>query len=95
MGRYNDYLARQTVRHGDKFNPGGLDSRFVPYFEMGTRVKVRTCGMDLTGTIGVTTGWGPCFLLMRTARSAGSSWTLGPKDAILAVKRGKHYVSLS
>ena len=88
---YKDYLERAKARHGTQFSEDGLDPRFIPYYNNGARIRVETCGMVLTGTIGVTTGHTPCFLLMRTARSIGSSWTLGPYDTILAVKQGRTY----
>lgn len=91
---YEDLLCRRIAEYGkDKFDASELDRRFLGYFESGQRIKVNTCGMVLTGTVGVTTGWKPCFILMRTARSRGGSWTLGPKDVILAVKRGRFYVT--
>jgi hypothetical protein len=39
------------------------------------------------GTVGVTTGWKPCFLLMLTKRSIGSSHTLSARDSILRTIR--------
>ena len=93
MKNYSEYIARAIRTHGTKFDATSLDQKFVPYFESGQRIKVETCGEELTGTIGVTTGWRPCFLLMRTSRAMGSSWTLGERDKITAVKIGRVYVS--
>jgi hypothetical protein len=84
---YKQYLARKFNEYGNKFNQIDLDNRFIQFFETGTRIKVLTCGLTLTGTIGITSGWKPCFLLMRTRRSIGSSWTLGQKDKILAIQQ--------
>ena len=80
------------MEYGKKFDPSALDPRFVPFYEGGERIKIETCGMVVTGTIGITTGWKPCFLLMRTSRSIGSSYTLDKKDKILGVKRTRGYV---
>jgi hypothetical protein len=91
MTRYDDYLTRKRREHGDRFDASALDPRFVPYFNNGQRIKVETLGEELTGTVGVTTGWRPCFLLMRTTRSMGSPYTLGPSDTILAVRHGRTY----
>ena len=90
---YAEYLADKKRQHGDKFDPSELDQRFVPYFRTGQRIKVETCGLIITGTVGVTTGWRPVFLLIRTSRSVGSSWTLGSKDKILAVQHGGMYIA--
>lgn len=96
--RFEDYLARQEVRWGDSFDPSDLDKRFIPFYNDNSRVKVRRHWDEgdeyaITGTIGITTGWRPCFLLMRTSRSIGSSDTLGSNQVILAIKPefGRHY----
>lgn len=83
---YESFLHRSNVRWGSDFNPVDLDQRFVPFLRSQARIKVDTCGMTVTGTVGVTTGWKPVFILLRNSRSIGSSWTLGPKDKIIAVK---------
>ena len=88
---YATYLIRKRIEHGEKFNPQDLDPRFVPFFNNGRRVKIEMYGEVITGTIGVTTGWKPCFLLMRTRRSRGSSWTLGPSAKILGFKQDQYY----
>jgi len=85
-------IARRTAEYGEKFDRSALDPRFGHYFCTGERIKVRTCGEEITGTVGITTGWRPWFLLMRTKRSIGSSVTLGPKDEIVAVQKGRTYV---
>lgn len=89
--RFSDYCQRKVRQLGDHFDPSGLDSRFIPFFESGERIKVETVGLTLTGTVSVTTGHRPSFLLMRTRRSIGSPWLLGSRDRILAVKRGRSY----
>jgi hypothetical protein len=89
MRSFQEYVGRKTVEHGPRFDKSDLDPRFVRHFETGDRVKVRTCGMVMTGTVGVTTGWRPAFLLTRTRRSIGSPWTLGPRDEILGVRQGR------
>lgn len=88
---YAEYIERAKRQHGARFNADGLSRQFVPYFESGDRIKVETCGETVTGTVGVTTGRAPCFLLMRTSRSIGSSITLSDRDRIVGVKRGRRY----
>lgn len=94
---FDAYLKRKQAAHGSKFDPSMLAAQFMPYYHTGERIKVRLDGMEreLTGTVGVTTGWKPVFLLMRTARSLGSPYTLSDRDRITAVKRGRKYVPLS
>lgn len=91
MRNYQDTIARGKSEHGERFDDSDLDPRFIPFYENGQRIKVETMGMTITGTVGKTTGWKPCFLLMRTSRSIGSPWTLGKNDKIVAVKVGRHY----
>jgi len=93
--RYKDFINRSVHRHGKKFNPSNLDKRFLKYYENGERIKVQYWDMEITGTVGVTTGWRPVFLLMRQSNSTGSQWTLENKEIkILAVKKGGRYVAV-
>jgi len=84
MQSFSEYLGRARWKHGSQFDPSLLDRRFVPYFESGERISVKfSWGEVKRGTIGVTTGWKPVFLLMRTSRSMGSSDTLGRQETIV------------
>lgn len=94
MTRFEAYCKRQRDKWGDKFIPPS-DARFIRYFNSGERIRVRTCGLDLTGTVSASGGWAPVFLLMRTQRSIGSMWTLGEREEVLAVKLGRRYVEVS
>lgn len=88
MRSFNDLIDRKQREHGAKFDRSNLAPAFVRYFESGQRVRVHfSHGEELTGTIGVTTGWRPCFLLMRTARSIGSPYTLSNKDHVVEVTK--------
>lgn len=91
---YRDYLQMKRTQYGERFSEQDLDPRFQPYYESQERIKVRTCGLELIGRVSVTTGWRPSFMLMRTSRSLGSSWLLGPKDKIIAVQKGRTYRAL-
>jgi len=93
MNNFTDLVNRRTAQYGDKFDVSDLDKRFIAYYQNGQRIKVETCGMIMTGTVGVTTGWKPAFLLMRTSRSMGSSWILGTESKLLSVQasyKGKY-----
>ena len=85
MTPFEAFIARKKVEWGEKFDASDLDQRFVPYFNERRRIKVRFFGtVTKQGTVGVTTGWRPVFLLLLTKRSTGSSWTLGPREEIVA-----------
>lgn len=91
---FADYLSRKRRTVPD-FNDADLDRRFVPFYESGARIKVVVFGQTLTGTVGVTTGWRPVFLLMRSHRSIGSSVLLTKDVSIVAVQRGRQYEARS
>lgn len=90
--KFSQYVLKKLREHGDKFSMADLDMRFVPYYESGERIKVKSkYGDVITGTVGVTTGWRPVFLLIRRRNSFGSSDTLGPYDEIIGVQVGRRY----
>lgn len=92
MRSYQDFLNRKRSQYGDRFDASELSPEFVRYFESGERVKVALrYGETRFGTIGVTTGWKPVFLLMHSTRSIGSSVTLTNADRVLAVRRNGRY----
>jgi hypothetical protein len=97
MTKYEEYCARKRQQYGARFVPPPTPE-FVRYFNTGERVRVRfgyaSEPEELTGTIGITTGWRPVFLLMRTTRSLGSPWTLSIRDHVVAVKRGHRYMEV-
>jgi len=100
---YADLLARGRARWGERFDPSGLEPSFVRWYESEDRVRVAYtipgdpgAGDTLFayGTVGVTTGWRPAFLLVHSVRSAGSSYVIGPRDRVVAVKRGRRYLDV-
>jgi len=92
---YGQLLARKAREHGSKWDPSGLAPQFAPYLHSDTRIKVRGPWGTRTGTVGITTGWRPAFLLMARTSAHGSSDLLGPEDQIIAVKRGRVYVPVA
>lgn len=85
--KFEDYLAqRRAARPAEKqLDTSDLDRRFVPFFESGERIKVRDPALGVvTGTVGISTGWRPVFLLIRTRRSLGGQ-PLGPSTEILEI----------
>lgn len=94
MTKYQKYIERQKLRYDGKdgrreFSDGCLNQSFVHAFNNGARITVsfrdgkRKEWARKRGTVGVTTGWTPCFLLMLTKRSRGSSLTIGQNDVIV------------
>ena len=93
--RLDDRIKRGRVQHGDKFDPSALwnvSGQILNAYEQGLRIKVRTAyGEEATGTVSTTTGWRPCFILMRRSNAMGSSFTLGETDRVVAIKLNGRY----
>ena len=93
--KFEDYVERGRVKHGDRFGTSSLAEQFIPYFNSGRRIRVLSpWGEESTGTVGVSTGWSPVFLLMARSDSIGSTRVLHDNDIILDVKYGRRYSSL-
>lgn len=61
-----------------------LSTKFIPYYENEQRIKVKfSYGEIKTGTVGMTTGWKPVFILMLRSNSRGSSHQLNDEDVIM------------
>lgn len=79
----------------------GLAPAFTRYYGTGERIKVEFRSAEgkvyetLTGTVGRTTGWRPVYLLMRRSNDFGSVYTLSDRDWVVAVQRGRKYVSVA
>lgn len=97
--KFDAFVARKRAEFGARFDASDLDPRFVEFYESGERIKVNEFGIDSEraafGRVGVTTGWKPSFLLVRSSRAFGSSVLLGKKTVLLAVKRGRKYEEVS
>ena len=90
---YADFVYRKRREYGERFSEADLAARFIPFFESGERIRIVDLGGgETTGTVGVTTGWKPAFLLMRRSSDLGSEILLGPETKILAVQRHGRYV---
>ena len=84
MKSYQEFITRKQREHGEKFDPSDLNPAFIPFYESGKRITVEFFYDETRrGTIGVTTGWKPCFLLMLRRDSRGSSHTIGKNDKVL------------
>jgi hypothetical protein len=90
------FETRQTHKYGGKFDNRQLAPQFAQYFNDGQRIRVRfPYGEVKTGTVGVTGGWRPTFMLMLTSRSIGSSWLLSGDCEITGIKDGRGYRALA
>jgi hypothetical protein len=64
-----------------------ISKQFIPYYENCQRIKVQyTYGKEKevkSGTVEMTTGWKPVFILMLKSNSTGSSYILTDKEKII------------
>ena len=85
MRNFKELLDRKKREYGSKFDMSDLNADFIPFFENGERIEVDFGYETKRGTIGITTGRKPCFLLMLTKRSTGSSYTINKNDKVIKV----------
>lgn len=95
MSAYQDYLERKQRTYGSKFDTSDLAPQFAPYLHSGQRIEVEFAGGEVQrGTVGVTTGWRPRFLLVLRRNALGSIYTLGVNDKVIPYgskyRRGGH-----
>lgn len=88
MSKYEAYCARKLQEYPDKFDDRDLNPAFIQAFNNGEQFRVHVdFGYEkIWGYIGVTTGWAPCFLLMRRRGQHGSLQTIGLTDTIINSK---------
>jgi hypothetical protein len=83
---YSDFIRRKETEWGKKFTQRSLAKKFIPYYENQKRIEVKfDTGEIKRGTVGVTTGWAPVFLLILRRNSMGSIWILHSEDKIVKV----------
>ena len=81
--KYNNYIVRKKQEYSKDFDDSKLSKQFIPYFNNDERIEVEFSTREIKrGTVGVTSGWKPCFILLLTTRSTGSSYILSDKDKI-------------
>lgn len=94
---FDQMLERKRGEYGTKFDSSLLVHEFRPYYRTEQRIAVRYWhnGRPIpeiwTGTVGMTTGWIPVFLLMLRRDSLGSSHVLGATAKIVGTFDGRHY----
>lgn len=91
-------IERGRKQWGDKYDPSDLlaAQHFAPFYFSKERVKVSDSRTQdnreyggawiRTGTVGMTTGWKPAFLLMHRSSDTGSSDVLSNYDTIIAIR---------
>lgn len=89
MTKYADLLARRRKEFANRFDSSKLFERWIPAYNSGERIRVMFPGGETkTGTVGVTYGWVPVFLLIRNSRSVGSSDVLDANVVFSSSKVG-------
>lgn len=82
---YQQAIDRGIARHGRQFDPSCLAMQFAEAFNSGARIIVETRYTNgevyqRRGTVGISGGWRPTFLLMHRRSDHGSSDVLGMTD---------------
>lgn len=83
--RMNDARAQ----HDRLLDLSSIAVQFIPAYDSGERITVSfrdANGREYErkrGTVSLTTGWRPCFILMLRRNSRGSSYRLSDRDVIV------------
>jgi hypothetical protein len=92
---FEQYCKDKKRQYGELFSTKNLAQQFTPYLYTNTRLKIKDeHGKIHFGSIGVTTGWVPVFLLMHSKRCIGSSFVLNKEHKILAYKEKHKYIPM-
>lgn len=84
---FRRFVANKALEYGPKWDESHLYPQFRDFLYSDMRIRVTGPIFGTrTGTVGVTTGWAPCFLLMHRSSSRGSSDLLSPADRITHVQ---------
>ena len=84
MTKYIKLCSRKVEAFGEMFHSDDLAKQFIQYYNSGERIKVKFSDGEIKiGTIGITTGWSPCFLLMLRKDSISSCYTLSSTDEVI------------
>jgi hypothetical protein len=82
MRNYQEMIETKKAKFSN-FSDENLNPNFTKYYENGKRIEVDFGYETKRGTIGITTGGKPCFLLMLRRDSVGSSYTIGKGDKVV------------
>lgn len=102
MGQRSHEHGTPGARNLQPIDRSMLVPRFARYLESGERIRVAFITADgsriyetRTGTVSMSGGWRPVYLLMLTARSVGSMYVLRETDIVLDVKVRNEYHRVS
>jgi hypothetical protein len=101
MTEYEKFLERKQAEYGERFVAPWGANLFARFLHSPTRIRVVTTypsgdTYERTGTVGITTGWHPSFLLMHRRGDHGSSDVIDERDSITAVQwDGRTYEPVS
>jgi len=90
MKDYLTWFNNKAEVYGDKWDGSDLAPKFIKAFNTGERIRVKVYGEVKTGTVGVTSGWKPVFLLMHNKRCTGSSTLLTHDVTFTTEKVGRY-----
>ena len=86
MKNYAETIQNKIHYFDSQFDGADLNPDFIPYYENQKRIEVNFAyGETKRGTISMTTGWKPVFLLMLTKRSRSSSYVIHKNDKFIKV----------
>ena len=91
MTAFEQYISRCKFKYGVKFRGASLAPQFIAAYNSNQRVTVEFMGEDgkvydvQRGKVSATTGWVPCFLLMRRESDHGSSYVLNNRARISTI----------
>ena len=84
MSIFVEYVNRNQGKLGRSLDLSDIAEQFKDAYESGERIEVATgYGEIKRGTVGLTTGSRPSFLLMHNKRCIGSSTLLSKSDRLL------------
>jgi hypothetical protein len=97
LAAVDDMIGRKRREWGERFDSCELravDVRIVQAYGSHARIRVAGPAGTRTGTVGITTGWKPAFILMHRSSDIGSGDALSMRDVVTHVQHGHAYVAL-
>ena len=83
--QWTQWIDDKKLRWRESFVPPEGSETLARYCGSEQRVEVDNDGHIVRGFVGITTGWKPSFILLRTKRSIGSWILLGANTKVLKV----------
>ncbi len=90
VSKMEEFMNGRRKMYGDRFDPSDLSGQFVRAYNSQDRIEVVMADGEVRrGTVGVTTGWKPVFILMLRKDSVSSPYLLTDRDRIIRKIRRK------